>query len=338
MLKFKQITEYEPGIVFSLLSQSFAELWNDELEEKMKQFDKEVFENPDTVGACAFISTLNGKPVGMASWDPRQGPELGIIGYNCILPEYHGKGFGKAQIEEVLKRWKKQGFKKASVTTGQHPFFEPADKMYLACGFKETRRYNEGRDSRYGSIDYELELVKYPENVRIVEPTLELESEFFAMVEDFKTECRDIVDGIGSIDIENFTDSVRQTKDHAKGIGLPDGWVPASTYWLVCQKRIIGTCNLRHELNDFLREFGGHVGYSIRPSERRRGFGTQMLRLLLEKAQELGIERLLVTCDDNNIASARVIEKNGGKLADKVIKDDSKVPLRRYWIDLNFEV
>lgn len=158
MLKFKQITEYEPGVVFSLLSQSFAELLNDEFERKLRRDDKEVFENPDTIGACAFISVLNSKTVGMASWDPRQGPEVGIIGYNCILPEYQGRGFGKAQIEEVLKRFNGQGFKKVIVTTGEHPFFEPAEKMYLACGFKEIRRYNEGRDPRYGSIDYEIEL------------------------------------------------------------------------------------------------------------------------------------------------------------------------------------
>ncbi|MHC4636776.1 MAG: GNAT family N-acetyltransferase [Planctomycetota bacterium] len=158
MLKFEPIPKYEKGVVFSLLSQSFVELWNDELEEKIKQFDREVFENPDTVGACAFISTLNGNPIGMASWDPRQGPEFGIIGYNCILPEYQGRGFGKTQIKEILKRLQYQRFKKVIVTTGEHPFFDPADKMYLACGFIEIRRYNEGRDTRYGSIDYEIKL------------------------------------------------------------------------------------------------------------------------------------------------------------------------------------
>lgn len=158
MLKFEPVTKCEKGIVFSLLSQSWAELWDDELSEKIKRFCKEVFENLDTVGACVFISTLNGKPVGMASWDPRQKPEIGIIGYNCILPEYRGKGFGKAQIKKILKRMKNQGFEKAFVTTGELPFFEAADKMYLACGFKETRRYNKDRDSRYGSIDYEIVL------------------------------------------------------------------------------------------------------------------------------------------------------------------------------------
>ena len=170
--------------------------------------------------------------------------------------------------------------------------------------------------------------------MKLIEPTLELESEFFAVVEEFKTEGRDIINGIGSIEVENFTDSVQKAKNHVKGIGLPEGWVPASTYWLICQNRIVGTCNLRHELNDFLREFGGHVGFSVRPSERGKGYGTQMLELLLEKAQELGIERVLVTCDDNNIASAQVIEKNGGKLENEVVSKDSGQMVLRYWIDL----
>ena len=156
MLKFEPITKYEYGTIFLLLSQSFTKLWNDELEEKIKQFDKEIFKNLDTVGACTFISMLDGKAVGMASWDPRHWPERGIIGYNCILPEHQARGFGKAQIKEVLRILKEQGFKKVFVTTGEHSFFESADKMYLACGFKETRRYNEGRDPRYGSIDYEI--------------------------------------------------------------------------------------------------------------------------------------------------------------------------------------
>lgn len=73
---------------------------------------------------CVFISILNDEPIGMASWDPRQVPEVGIIGYNCILPEYQGKGFGKTQIQEILKRLKNQGFEKALVTTGEHPFFK----------------------------------------------------------------------------------------------------------------------------------------------------------------------------------------------------------------------
>jgi GNAT superfamily N-acetyltransferase len=158
MLKFSKTTEFEPGIIFSLLSQSFTELWNEDLEKKIIKFDTEIFENPDTVGACTFISTLNGKAVGMASYDPRQGPEAGIIGYNCILPEYQGRGLGKTQIKEIIRRLKESGFKKVFVRTGEHPFFNKARNMYIACGFKESKKYPIGNQPGCEIIDYEIDL------------------------------------------------------------------------------------------------------------------------------------------------------------------------------------
>lgn len=154
------------------------------------------------------------------------------------------------------------------------------------------------------------------------------------MAEEFNVQGEKVIGGIGSIDINDFDNSVRRTKDHAKGIGLPQGWVPASTYWLVSCERIVGTSNLRHKLNDFLENCGGHIGYSVRPSQRGKGYATKILALTLEKAKELRIKRILITCDDDNIASAKVIEKNGGKLADKRMSKDSTVPKRRYRIDL----
>ena len=160
MLTFESIVPFEKGILFLLLSQSFAELWNSELEQKVRRYDEEAFGYPDTVGACVFITVLDGRPVGMMSWNPRQGPEICILGYNCILPECQGRGFGKAQVKEILKRLRQQGFEKVVVTTGDHPFYEPAAGMYRTCGFREIRRYPEGRDPRYGSIDFAIEIEK----------------------------------------------------------------------------------------------------------------------------------------------------------------------------------
>jgi len=157
MLQFDTIIKYGEGIVFSLLAESFGGLWNEELQTKLRQFDDEVFANPETVGRCVFISILDSRPVGMASWDPRQRP-IGIIGYNGIVPAYQGRGCGKMQIREVLRRLQEQGFRKAAVTTGEHPFFAPAVKMYLACGFKEMRRYPKSSDLRYGAIEFEMDL------------------------------------------------------------------------------------------------------------------------------------------------------------------------------------
>ena len=83
-------------------------------------------------------------------------------------------------------------------------------------------------------------------------------------------------------------------------------------------KKYIGTGSIRHYLNESLKNFGGHIGYFIRPSQWNKGYGTIQLRLLLEKAHELGIENALLTCDVENIASARVMEKNGGRRIDQI--------------------
>jgi predicted acetyltransferase len=92
--------------------------------------------------------------------------------------------------------------------------------------------------------------------------------------------------------------------------------------------------NLRHTLNARLREFGGHIGYEIRPSARGRGHATQALHLALERAWDLGLERVLLTCDVVNLGSRRVIEKGGGVLEGEFTVPGHAEPIRRYWIPL----
>jgi predicted acetyltransferase len=112
--------------------------------------------------------------------------------------------------------------------------------------------------------------------------------------------------------------------------------VPDTIYWLVEGDEFIGRISLRHYLNEFLRRYGGHIGYEVRPSRRRQGHGTHMLALLLEKARQRGMERVMLTCDVNNLGSRRIIEANGGVLED--IQEWPEVnpnPYCRYWIDLS---
>jgi GNAT superfamily N-acetyltransferase len=129
-----------------------------EEQNKWLDYDREVFENPDTVGASLFVTTVGTEAIGFASWDPRQGPELAVIGHNCVLPEHQGRGRGKAQIREVLRRLTAAGFRRALATTSEDPFFEPARRMYLACGFREARGRSGGPDPRYQVVDYEITL------------------------------------------------------------------------------------------------------------------------------------------------------------------------------------
>ncbi|MEZ5097877.1 MAG: GNAT family N-acetyltransferase [Nocardioides sp.] len=104
--------------------------------------------------------------------------------------------------------------------------------------------------------------------------------------------------------------------------------VHCSYRWIADDGDLVGFLAIRHALNDFLREEGGHIGYSVRPSRRREGHATLALALALAEARALGIERALVTCDTDNVASARTIERNGGVL------EDVRHGKRRYWIDL----
>ena len=124
--------------------------------------------------------------------------------------------------------------------------------------------------------------------------------------------------------------------NYRKAINLPQGYVPQTTYWLIDGGEFVGEIGIRHYLNEKLLKYGGHIGYGVAYKYQNKGFGTKMLALALKKAKQLKLEKVLITCDDTNPASARVIEKNGGVLENKVtnIIDDKPVVTRRYWIDL----
>ena len=174
------------------------------------------------------------------------------------------------------------------------------------------------------------------ENLKLVEPCESLLgalAEFFAEYGGKAPE----VDGMTWLPDVELGEMVKRLRELAEGINLPEWYVPANAYWLVRDgSTILGTLSLRHRLNESLREIGGHIGYSIRPSARGKGYATRMLSMALQKASELGLRRVLITCDRNNRASARVIEKNGGVLErEKPLVHKGKPRVcRHYWIEL----
>ena len=97
---------------------------------------------------------------------------------------------------------------------------------------------------------------------------------------------------------------------------------------------VVGRVSIRYKLNDYPFRFGGHVGYVVAPSFHRRGYATEMLRQTLPIARSVGLKRILLTCDDDNIASQRVIEVNDGVMENVVWEEGSNVAKRSYWIDL----
>jgi predicted acetyltransferase len=122
-------------------------------------------------------------------------------------------------------------------------------------------------------------------------------------------------------------------EQHARGEHVPPDHVPSTFLFAFDGPRIVGRVAIRHELNDFLLRIGGHIGYTVVPEFRRRGYATEILRQSLAIArQRFGLTRVLLTCDDDNIGSIRTIEKNGGILESVVTGADVTTPKRRYWI------
>lgn len=164
----------------------------------------------------------------------------------------------------------------------------------------------------------------------LVLPTARVAGSFRAAIAEYRTAGE--LDGdsalarsvqlAGSLnDFDRYLEIVRDAPGH-----LAPGRVPSTTYWWVCGDEFLGRLSIRHRLNDALRRHGGHIGYDVRPSGRRRGHATAMLRAALPIAAGMGIERALLTCDPGNVASRRVIEANGG------VPEPCDGPELRYWI------
>ena len=110
-------------------------------------------------------------------------------------------------------------------------------------------------------------------------------------------------------------------------------YAPSSTFFAMVDDKIVGMVDIRHHLTDYLICVGGHIGYSVRPCERRKGYATKMLAMAVEKSRTFGIEKVLVTCNKDNISSAKTILRNGGVMENEFTEENGNV-VQRYWITL----
>ncbi len=173
------------------------------------------------------------------------------------------------------------------------------------------------------------------EETKLIAPSELFRGAYMDFMADFARAGEAEIDGAGGDAKGDFDGFVRRQKDYARGVNLPDGLVPASTFWLVRENMILGVCNIRHRLIEKLRDFGGHIGCSIRPGERSKGYGMLTLKLAMEKAKAIGIDRLLITCAKDNTASQRLILKNGGVMDSESYSEQAGRITQRYWIELS---
>lgn len=148
--------------------------------------------------------------------------------------------------------------------------------------------------------------------MKIISPCVEFEASYKAYMKELGDEER--YPYPLDLDETNFAALVCRLEGYTKGIALPNGLVPNSSYWLVQEREILGCSHLRHELNDELRRAGGHIGLGIRPKARGKGLSKELLRLTLAKAKDMGINQVHVHCYEENMQSRRMIESMNAQL------------------------
>ena len=168
--------------------------------------------------------------------------------------------------------------------------------------------------------------------VELIFPTMEHRQQALDYIREHEAYGEEHLHGSGGIKDDDYViwlEKITNAQTAASG-----GWVNCSTYFGCVDGSIVGMLQIRHELNDNLLNTGGHIGYGVRPSERRKGYASAMLDIALDRCKQLNIPKVLITCRKENIASAKTIIKGGGILENEFVKEDGGV-ISRYWIDIN---
>ena len=172
------------------------------------------------------------------------------------------------------------------------------------------------------------------DKIILVKPDLSYADEIIKYKEESLAESP-IINGSAGLDrFSSIEIWFEELKKRSSEDTVPKGLVPSSTYLGVREKDnyIVGMIDIRHYLNEYLTQVGGNIGYGVRKTERNKGYAKQMLKLALEKCKELKIKRVLITCDEDNIASEKVILSANAKLED--IRNVDGENKKRFWIDL----
>ncbi len=171
-------------------------------------------------------------------------------------------------------------------------------------------------------------------DIRLIEPQTGWGDELAAYMDEMIRTGRTWMADAVKLVRRDYPAYLQRIRDESPDRDLPPMRAPQRHYWLVHGGRILGTARLRHPLDDKLRQEGGNIGYDVRPSERGKGHATRLLELLLDRARGQGLRSVLLTCNKQNFASRRVIEKNRGVLVGEDVSDETGKEILRYRIEL----
>ncbi len=167
--------------------------------------------------------------------------------------------------------------------------------------------------------------------MKLVKINLELEKAYYDFINEWDVQGEEIIPFAARLLDRTFESFIADT-EQIETIA-PEGFVTASTYFLVDENEIVGAINIRHELNEHLINFGGHIGYGVRPSKRGKGYAKSMLQLVVPYLEKLALQKVLITCIATNIASAKTITNCGGVLENQIVDQEGKT-INRYWVDV----
>lgn len=174
------------------------------------------------------------------------------------------------------------------------------------------------------------------EELTLIRPSSEYASQIMEYRQEF-LDAGDSMDGCGPLRrIEDPYEYIKTCAEYEDPRTVPSHLVPATQFFFVrkSDNRLVGMIQVRHCFNDYLEKYAGHIGYSVRPSERRRGYAKEMLKMTLPFCREMGLGKVLITCADGNVGSEKTILANGGAYEFTVHEPSSDRNLKRFWIIL----